>query len=175
MFLVIIVLALPMVAGKETFASKMYGMYNITDTVPFNTTLIYLTHGPITKITLYKAWYYDGAWHNPGELKGIRLEYGRDNTVLVGAEKPHNPFQFSLKPGEYIYAMEIGWDSVIRYIIFKTSHNTLYAWGFLNAKYKSLLQGPPLTKLVGLYGREGKPLPAYKKRYIASIGAIFAN
>lgn len=31
-----------------------------------------LTHRPLSKFVLYKAWYYDGEWHDPGELKGIQ-------------------------------------------------------------------------------------------------------
>jgi hypothetical protein len=44
----------------------------MSDGVWHDDTWAHLRYGPISRLTLYKAWYYDGAWHDPGELKGVQ-------------------------------------------------------------------------------------------------------
>ncbi len=53
--------------------SNLFGRPNLNDSVWHDDTWAHHKYGPISRLTLYKAWYYDGLWHNPGELKGIQV------------------------------------------------------------------------------------------------------
>lgn len=52
--------------------SSLYGHANMSDAVAHDDTWAFRRYGPVSRLTLYKAWYYDGAWHDPGEFKGIQ-------------------------------------------------------------------------------------------------------
>jgi hypothetical protein len=52
--------------------STLYGRPNMSDSVWHDDTWAHKRWGPISRLTLYKAWYYDGEWHDPGEFKGIQ-------------------------------------------------------------------------------------------------------
>lgn len=52
----------------------------------------------------YSGWHdpYIG-WHEGGEFKGVRPTYGavtNDAELLLGARRPHQPMNFTLRPGE---------------------------------------------------------------------------
>lgn len=53
--------------------SPLLGRRNASDTLAFDSSWAFRQHGSISRLTLWKAWYYDGAWHDPGELKGLQM------------------------------------------------------------------------------------------------------
>lgn len=44
----------------------------MSDSAWHDDTWAFRAFGALSRLTLYKAWFYDGAWHNPGEFKGIQ-------------------------------------------------------------------------------------------------------
>jgi hypothetical protein len=52
--------------------SPFYGFKDPKDVIWFNQEIAFRRYGPLSQFILYKAWYYDGEWHDPGELKGLQ-------------------------------------------------------------------------------------------------------
>jgi hypothetical protein len=52
--------------------SRLLGLRNRSDSMRHDDAWAFRRHGPISRLTLFKAWYYDGEWHDPGELKGMQ-------------------------------------------------------------------------------------------------------
>ncbi|KAI8468130.1 MAG: hypothetical protein J3K34DRAFT_20174 [Monoraphidium minutum] len=85
----------------------LYGQPNASDSAWHDDTRAFMAHGPITAMELYHS---GSGWHDPyigfhpgGEFKGVRPTYGNvtnDDDLLFGARRPHQPFAFSLRPGE---------------------------------------------------------------------------
>lgn len=42
--------------------SDFYGHPNASDAIWHDETWAFSSHGPISKMALYKAWFYDGSW-----------------------------------------------------------------------------------------------------------------
>lgn len=57
---------------RIVFNSPLLGKANMSDSAWHDDTWAFRRYGPISRLTLYKAWFYDGVWHNPGEFKGIQ-------------------------------------------------------------------------------------------------------
>ena len=175
--------------GGTLEVSRLVGpaAYDVDDTVDHPApTWALERYGPITALELCKAWFYDGAWHDPGELKGVRTWYGNrtdDRSLLLGARVPHVCLTVPLKPGEGVVSVSVGYDAaVFRWASFLTTRGSRYAWGFFgtgNNTTTVVLQpraSSPPRVLAALYGREGRPLPGVaRKRYIARIGAVWMS
>jgi hypothetical protein len=65
-------LAVPSKIDPVVGYSNLYGRPAPNDTVWHNQEWAFRTYGPLSRFTLFKAWYYDGVWHDPGELKGLQ-------------------------------------------------------------------------------------------------------
>jgi hypothetical protein len=53
--------------------TQFLGNYNSSDAVWHDELPFFRQHGPITRLTMYRAFFYDGIWHDPGELKGLQF------------------------------------------------------------------------------------------------------
>jgi hypothetical protein len=53
--------------------TEFMGNKNTSDSIWHDELPYFRQHGPITKFTLYRAFFYDGIWHDPGELKGMQF------------------------------------------------------------------------------------------------------
>jgi hypothetical protein len=160
---------------------------NIQDTIDHDQTWAFKRYGNITSVLACKAWYYDGIWHDPGELKGIQVRYGTmtndDPRLLMGARRPHFCQRFDMKPKETIYRIGLSWfNDTLRSVEFYTNRGSKYVWGFTNVQEETkrcTLQGPFGSWLAAIYGSEGKPLPpeqgGFVKRYISKLGAVWAK
>jgi hypothetical protein len=65
-------LAVPSKVDPVVGYSNLYGRPAPNDTVWHNQEWAFRMYGPLSQFTLFKAWYYDGEWHDPGELKGLQ-------------------------------------------------------------------------------------------------------
>eukprot|EP00877_Chromochloris_zofingiensis_P006360 jgi/Chrzof1/1978/Cz10g28190.t1 len=175
----------PQTTDIFTARTPLYGHQNDSDAAPNDQVWAYRKYGPITRLELFKANFYDGVWHDPGEMKGVQPWYQSfsDNvTILFGARKPHMPFYFELKPGEHFVRVEVQYDTVMRFIKFTTNHGRDAGWGFPNVKgaFTNVTAAPtPGSYLAAIWGQEGKQLPpaqgGYKKRYVIRIGFLWAQ
>uniref|UniRef100_A0A383VG82 Uncharacterized protein n=1 Tax=Tetradesmus obliquus TaxID=3088 RepID=A0A383VG82_TETOB len=168
--------------------SSLYGRPAPNDTVWHNQEWAFRMYGPLSRFTLFKAWYYDGEWHDPGELKGLQTWYGHGaeqythaDRLLVGARRPHVPRNFTLYRDEVLVRAELEWDTIMRWANFTSSQGRWFAWGFPNVTgvTKAAVQAPAGAYIAAFRGFEGKPLPkhlgGYKKRYIAQLGFVWAK
>lgn len=53
--------------------TQFMGNKNTSDSIWHDEVPYFRQHGPISKFTLYRAFFYDGHWHDPGELKGMQF------------------------------------------------------------------------------------------------------
>jgi len=53
--------------------TQLLGNQNVSDSIWHDQVPFYRQWGPITRVTMYKAHFYDGLWHDPGELKGFQF------------------------------------------------------------------------------------------------------
>lgn len=53
--------------------TQLFGNVNSSDSLWHDQVWAFRQFGPITKVTMYKAHFYDGEWHDPGELKGFQF------------------------------------------------------------------------------------------------------
>ncbi|KAF6256750.1 hypothetical protein COO60DRAFT_1528060 [Scenedesmus sp. NREL 46B-D3] len=169
--------------------SNLYGRPTPNDTVWHNQEWAFRMHGPLSRFTLFKAWFYDGEWHDPGELKGLQSWYGHGaeqythaDRLLVGAKRPHVPKNFTLYRDEVLVRAELEWDNIMRWANLPAPcKGRWFAWGFpdVAGATRAVVQAPPGTYVAAFRGFEGKPLPkhlgGYKKRYIAQLGFVWAR
>eukprot|EP00775_Hariotina_reticulata_P010764 gene10764-10920_t len=138
---------------------------------------------------MYKAHFYDGLWHDPGELKGFQFWYGPNqqppiykwedgDANLMGARKPHIPLEVSLQQGEVITKVQIQWDPIsMRHCTFTTNTGRQLSWGFPNVTgctTATAVAPVPGAYLAGFRGFEGKPRPVSKKRYLIQLAFVWA-
>lgn len=171
--------------GMTTFM----GNRNITDSIWHDELPHFRQHGPLSKLTLYRAFFYDGIWHDPGELKGMQFWYGPKqqppiytyldgDANLFGARKPHLPQEFTLAPDELITKVELQWDPIsMRYAVFTTNKGRALSWGFKDVAGATTAVAEAPVKgayLAAIRGFEGKPAPVSKKRYILQVSLVWA-
>ncbi|GBF89996.1 tyrosine serine phosphatase [Raphidocelis subcapitata] len=182
-------LCAPPAKGDPVIAyTDLYGRANLSDSAWHDDTWAFNEYGPITALSMFHS---GNGWHDPfigfhpgGEFKGIQPTYGNtsnDFDLLFGAKKPHQPFNFTLQPGEMITRVDLQHDSVMRYMAFTTQWGRRYEWGFKDMPgVESYTAYAPRegAYLAAFRGFEGKQLPpelgGYKKRYIVQIGFVWA-
>eukprot|EP00879_Flechtneria_rotunda_P027283 GHRR01029224.1.p1 GENE.GHRR01029224.1~~GHRR01029224.1.p1 ORF type:complete len:228 (+),score=10.75 GHRR01029224.1:49-684(+) len=165
--------------------TPFFGNRNTSDSIWHDEMWAFRKYGPISKITAYQATFYDGVWHDPGELKGFQFWYGPDlmppiykyedgDENLMGARKPHIPAEFVLRTGEQITQVELQWDPVsMRNVRLWTNEGRVFAWGFPNVTgaTTAMATAPvPGAYMAAMRGFEGKPRPVSKKRYGSVLG-----
>ncbi len=58
--------------------TQLFGNKNTSDSLWNDQLKFFRSYGPISRVTVYKAWDYDGMYHDPGELKGLQFWCGPD-------------------------------------------------------------------------------------------------